>query len=190
MSTQRRSPSRPTSAATTAKTAVRKASARTALPRLAVIRGGELRRALGDKRVAFADENAAPHRARQDNLAAAAEGVGDGAGVGDRNALAGVVAVGHAEADPLAVVADRALDDSAGQLIVAAGANTDQLRGLFCLRGSTKRRVDERSGEHDGDAERDYEPDLSLALGIHELGIIASQARGAVVWGSTDALRA
>src|SRR3954451_2623326 len=133
MSTQRRLPLRPISAATTAKTAVRKASASAALPKLAVIRGGELRRALGDKRVAFADEDAALHRACQDDLAAAAEGVGDGAGVGDGNALAGVVAVGHAEADPLAVAADRALDDPAGELVAAAGADADQLRGLFCL---------------------------------------------------------
>ena len=70
---------RPASGETAAKTAARKASASSALPRLAVIRGRELRRALGDQGVAFADEGAVLDFAGEDDLAAAAEGVGDGA---------------------------------------------------------------------------------------------------------------
>ena len=41
---------------------------------------------------------AALHRPGEDDLAPAAEGVGDGAAVGDRDALAGAVAIGDAEA--------------------------------------------------------------------------------------------
>ena len=50
--------------------------------------GRELRRALGDQGVAFADEGAVLDLAGEDDLAPAAEGVGDGAAVGDRDALA------------------------------------------------------------------------------------------------------
>ena len=62
-----------------ARTAARKASASRTLPRLAITLGRELRRALGDQRFRFADEGAALHRAGEDDLAAAAERIGDGA---------------------------------------------------------------------------------------------------------------
>ena len=81
-----------------AKTAATKASARAALPRLAAIRRGELRRALGDQGVAFADEGAVLDFAGEDDLAAAAEGVRDRACVGDRQARLATFAIGDAEA--------------------------------------------------------------------------------------------
>src|SRR5680860_1348623 len=174
--TRRRSPRRPSSAATAAKIAVRKASANAALPTLAVIRRGELRRALGHQGVALADEDTVRDSAGEDDLATAAEGVGDGAGVGDGDALSGVVAVGDPEAQSLALVADGAPDHAAGQLVAGAGGCADQLRGLLRLGRGAERRVDERGGEQNRDAERDHEPDLPLALGIHEPGIIARLA--------------
>src|SRR6476660_1097034 len=116
-STQRSSPLRPTSAATTAKSIARNASSRTMLPGLTVIRGGELRRALGYKRVAFADEGAVLDFPGEDDLAAAAKGVGDGAAVGDREGRAAALAVDHPEAQFLAVVADRPGHDLAGQVV-------------------------------------------------------------------------
>src|SRR3954466_14174924 len=103
MSTQRRSPAPPGSAPTTAKTAVRKARPRAALPRLAGIGRRELRRALGHQRVGLADEGAALEPPGEDDLPPAAEGVGDDAAVGDRQALAGAVAVDHAEAEVVAL---------------------------------------------------------------------------------------
>src|SRR6478609_5649806 len=143
-STQRSSPLRPTSAATTAKSIARNASARRALPRLAVIRGGELRRALGHKRVAFTDECAVLDFPGEDDLAAAAERVGDGAAVGHREARAAAFAVGDAEAQFLAVVANRARHYFAGQVVGRPGRGAEQLRGLLRLAGGAERRVDER----------------------------------------------
>src|SRR5680860_269533 len=143
MSTQRCLPSRPSSAASAAKTAVRKASASAAPPTLAVIRRRELRRALRDQGVGLAGEDAALDAAVEDDLATAAEGVGHGAGVGDGDALAGVVAVGDAEAQLAALAADRALHDPAGQLVGGAGRGGEQLRGLLGLGGGAERGVDE-----------------------------------------------
>src|SRR6478672_2184047 len=106
MSIRRRSPWRPSSAVTTANIAVRKARARAALPRLAVIRGRELRRALGHQGVPFADEDPVLDLAAEDDLAPAAERVRDGPGVGDRHAPALSVAVDDAEAEPASVSLD------------------------------------------------------------------------------------
>jgi hypothetical protein len=85
----------PVRAVTTAKTAVRKARPSAALPRLAGIRRRELRRALGHQRVGLADEGAALEFPGEDDLPPAAEGVGDDAAVGDRQALTATVAVGR-----------------------------------------------------------------------------------------------
>src|SRR5689334_13894440 len=141
MSTQRRSPSRPSRAATTAKTSARKASASRALPRLAGIRR-ELGGALGDERVAFADEGAVLDFAGEDDLAAAAEGVRDGAPIGDRQRRPAAFAVDDAEEQLVAAVANRAGNDLAGQVVARSRRGVDQLGGLRrCARGA-ERRVD------------------------------------------------
>src|SRR3954451_22073812 len=103
---RRRVPSRPARAMAAAARAVTKASASSALPRLCIALGRELRRAFGDQGFRFADEGAALDGAGEDDLSAATEGVGHGAGVGDRQALAAAVAVDDAEGDAAALVAD------------------------------------------------------------------------------------
>src|SRR3954452_8938712 len=128
---RRRLPSRPARAMAAAARAVTKASASSALPRLCIALGRELRRALGDQGFRFADEGAALDRAGEDDLAAAAKGVGDGALVGHRQCPAGAVTVDDAEGDPVAGVADRAFDDFAGHLVAAAGAGVDEFGGLL-----------------------------------------------------------
>src|SRR3954449_10070148 len=143
MSTQRRSPAPPVSAATTAKTAVRKARPSAALPRLAGIGRRELRRALGHQRVGLADEGAALDLPGEDDLPPAAEGVGDDAAVAHRQALAVAIAVDNAEAEVVAVALHRALDDAAGELGARARRGADQLRGLLRLSRGAERRVDE-----------------------------------------------
>src|SRR6476661_6479755 len=143
MSTQRRSPVAPVRAVTTAKTAVRKATPSAALPRLAGIRGGELRRALGHERVGLSHEGSALEFPGEDDLTPTAEGVRDDAAVGDRQALTATVAVGDAEAEFVALAPHRALDDAAGELGARAGCGADQLRGLLRLGRGAERRVDE-----------------------------------------------
>src|SRR4051812_12411661 len=79
----------------------------------------ELRRALGDQRVALADEDVAPLADGHDDLAPVAERVRDGADVahGDRR---GAVAVAHPEHLAAGDVADRAVDHLSGELVGAA----------------------------------------------------------------------
>src|SRR3954453_14912527 len=120
MSIQPRSPPRPARGSPAASRAARKASASRTLPRLAITLSRELRRALGDQRFRFANEGPALHRAGEDDLAAAAEGVGDGARVGDREAAPAAFAVDDAEGDPAALLLDRAGHDLAGHLIARA----------------------------------------------------------------------
>src|SRR3978361_1449952 len=105
---RRRSPLRPARARAAAAREGTKASASSALPRLGIALGRELRRALGDQGFRLADEGAALDGAGEDDLAAAAKGVGDRAGVGDRKALAAAVAVDDAEGDAASLVVDRA----------------------------------------------------------------------------------
>ncbi len=68
---------------------------------------------------------------------------------------------------------DRAGHDLAGHVVAGARRGADQLRGLLGLGRGGERRVDERHREQHGDAERDHQPDLPLALRLHERGIIA-----------------
>ena len=138
------------------------------LLRIALLR--ELRGALGDQRVALADEGPVLDRAGEHDLAPGAERVGDGAGVGDRDARRGVLAVGDPEADRLAVVADRAGHDLAGQVVGLAGGRVEQLRGLLGLGRGAERRVDEGGGEQHRCPERHHQADLPFALGVQGRG--------------------
>src|SRR4051812_29412538 len=104
-----------------------KGGARSALPRLGIALGRELRRALGDQGFRFADEGAALDGAGEDDLATAAERIGNRAGVGDREALTAAVAVDDAKGDAAALVADRAFDDFAGHLVAGPGRGGEQL---------------------------------------------------------------
>src|SRR3954447_8319344 len=146
MSTQRRSPVAPVSAVTTAKTAVRKASPSAALPRLAGIRRRELRRALCHQRVGLPDERSLHHFPAEDDLASAAEWIGNHAAVGDRDALPPVVSVADAEAQAVAVAPHGALDYPACQLKAGPGGRADKLGGLLRLGRGAERRVDQRHG--------------------------------------------
>ncbi len=71
---------------------------------------------------------------------------------------------------PLPSLLDRALDDLAGHLVAGAGGGAEQLRGLLRLGRGGEGGVDQRHREQHGDAERDHEADLALALRVHELG--------------------
>src|SRR3954453_10695286 len=77
----------------------------------------ELRRALGDQRVALGDEAPGDHLPGDDDLAALAEGVGDGPAVDDRQRAAVAVAVADGEAQVLPAAPDRAIGDFAGELV-------------------------------------------------------------------------
>src|SRR6185503_439435 len=113
-----------------AKRAATKASARATLPRLAFIRGGELRRALGHERAGFPHEHAVlPDFAFEDDLAAAAEGVRHRARVGDRQARGPSFPVDDPEGKAFFVSGElpyRALDHLAGHLGVGAGRSVDE----------------------------------------------------------------
>src|ERR1700736_2996697 len=87
------------------------------LVRRARARRGVLRRALGHERVAFPNELATLLAHRHDDLAALAEGVGNGAGVGDCNGARMAAAVANAEVELGADTPDRAVDDHAGELV-------------------------------------------------------------------------
>src|SRR5215203_2226105 len=76
----------------------------------------ELRRALGDERVALRHEGALLELARDDHLAPVAERVRHGAGVGDRHRPP-AVAVADAEAQLVPRARDRSGHDLAGDLV-------------------------------------------------------------------------
>ena len=61
-------------------------------------------------------------------------------------------------------------DDLAGHVVAGARRGAEQLRGLLGLGRGGERRVDQGRGEQHRDAEGDDQPDLPLALGIHERG--------------------
>src|SRR6185295_20284860 len=93
----------------------------------------ELRRALGDQAVPLPDEGPILVLARDDHLAAVAEGVRDRPGVGDGDRVAAVpVRDPEVELVPGAMT-NRAGNDVAGQLIGLVRTRIDQLRRLLRL---------------------------------------------------------
>src|SRR5215211_8113896 len=130
--------------------------------------GGELRGALRDQRALLADEAVALAADADDHLAALAERIRQRALVGDRDrALAGPVAHPEVRGRALARVAGL---DLAGELVDLAGLRArHQLARRARLARRREARVDEGSGEQQGDAERHDEADLALAAGIHRL---------------------
>src|SRR5204863_10085068 len=85
---------------------------------------------------------------------------------GDRS---GPVAVPHAEVDPVAVVADRAVHDLPRQLIRAAGLGARQQHArLDGLARRAEARIDERAGQQDGHRQRHHEADPTLSRGVHQ----------------------
>src|SRR3954470_965170 len=96
----------------------------------------ELRRALGDQRVARADEAPGRHLAGDDDLAPVAERVGDRAAVDDGQGAPAAVAVADLEVQEVAAALDRAGRDLAGELVVAAGRRgRQQLRRRHGIAG-------------------------------------------------------
>jgi hypothetical protein len=126
-----------------------------------------LRRALGYQRVAFANVPAILLLDRHDHLAPFAEGIGHGPRVGDGDRRP-TYAVLDAEVEHRTLAVDRVLHDRAGQLIAAAGlCLADELAGAEGRARGAEARVDQRTGQHDGRAQRHDQAHRSLTRGVH-----------------------
>src|SRR5687767_864784 len=141
-----------------------------------VLLGGELRGALRDQRALLAHEAVALAADADDHLATLAERIRQRALVRNgHRALAGTVAHPEVRGRALARVAGL---DLAGELVDLAGLRAaDQLARRARLAGGREARVDQRSGQQDGDAERHDEADLTLAAGIHRLRLWRARVR-------------
>ncbi len=129
---------------------------------------GELGRALGDQAVPFADQGPVAQLAADDHLAPLAERVGHRARIGDRDLGRAALAVGDLEVQLLPGVRDRVVDDGAVDVVAGAGAGRHQLGRALGLAGGAERDIDERRRQDHGGAEGDAQPDLALAIWIHE----------------------
>src|SRR6476646_4566151 len=151
---------------------VARARNRQALPAINIsalrLLGAELRGALGDQRAALADEPAALLAHAHDHLSPLPERVRERALVRDGHGLgSGPVTYPEVRRGPFARVTRH--DRSRERVDLPRGGGGEQLARSARLRRRGEARVDKRSGQQHGDAERYHEADLALAAGIHRL---------------------